>query len=71
MSNLSTKLQYFPTFTYIYDVIFLGASMQNRGSYESKWHSKCDESFRESIGQLLRKRWAKNRISGQKIENRL
>ena len=41
---------------------FLGASMQNRGSFKSMWHSKCDESYRESIAQLHRTWWAKNRI---------
>ena len=49
---------------------FLGASMQNQVSFESTWHRKDDESYRESIAQLHRTRWAKNRISGPKIENR-
>ena len=51
--------------------LFLHANMQNRISFESLWHRKGDESYRESITQLHRTQWAKNRISGPKIENRL
>ena len=51
--------------------LFLQANMQNRISFESLWHRKGDESCRESITQLHRTQWAKNRISGPKIENRL
>ena len=50
---------------------FLVASMQNRISFESMWHRECDESYRESIAQLRRTRWAKNQISGPKIEKHL
>ena len=47
---------------------FVGPSMQNWVSFESMWHRECDESYRESIAQLHRTRWAKNRILGPKIK---
>ena len=49
----------------------LGVSLQNRVSFENMWDRQCDESYRESIAQLHRTRWVKNRISGPKIENHL
>ena len=46
--------------------LFLGLSMQNRVSFKSVLHKGLDESYRESIAQLHRARWPKNRIQGQK-----
>ena len=69
MSNFY-KILTFSDFNIDYDVIF-GLKYAKPGSFKSMWHRECDESYRESIAQLHRTRWAKNRIPGPKIENRL
>ena len=56
--------------TYTYKAINC-ANVQTRVSFESLWHVKCEQSCRESIAQLQRLQWDKNRMKGPKIENRL